>query len=60
MSFLVRNTNAGPFEITVKFLNFRTLENLAVQTKMQNLRVFYQKDANGTANSENSDPLGTV
>ena len=34
-----------------------------IQTKMPNLRVFYQKDANGTANSEDSDqtaPLGAI
>ena len=33
------------------------------QTKRQNLRVFHQKDANGTANSEDPDqtaPLGAV
>ena len=60
---------------TVKFLNFRTLENFAViylkfkrnlpkiQTKKPNLRVFHQKDANGIANSEDPDqtaPLGAV
>ena len=45
---------------TVKFLNFRTPENLAViylefKTKWPNLRVFCQKDANGIANSEVPD-----
>ena len=53
---------------TVKFLNFRTPENFAViylkfKQRGQNLRVFPQKDANGTANSEDPDqtaPLGAV
>ena len=34
-----------------------------IQTKMPNLRVFHQKDANGIANSEDPDqtaPLGAV
>ena len=37
---------------------FRTPENIAgpkIQTKRPNLRVFCQKDANGIANSEDSD-----
>ena len=37
--------------ITVKFVNFRTPENCCnlpkIQTKRPNLRVFFQKDANG-------------
>ena len=46
--------------ITVKFLNFRTLENCAVsflkvKQRGQTLRVFCQKDANGIANSEDPD-----
>ena len=53
---------------TVKFLNFRTLDNFAViypkiQTKRLNLRVFHQKDVNGIANSADPDqtaPLGAV
>ena len=44
---------------TVRFLNFRTPENCCnlpkIQRKMANLRVFHQKDANGIANSEDSD-----
>ena len=54
-------------ENLVKFLNFRTPENVAaiyqIQTKRPNLRVFHQKYANGTANSEDPDqtsPLGAV
>ena len=48
-----------------KFLDAKKLRcNLPkVQTKSQNLRVFRQKDANGIANSEDSDqtaPLGAV
>ena len=44
---------------TVKFLNFRTPENFAVIylkfKQMPKLRVFYQNDANGKANSEDPD-----
>ena len=48
-----------------KFLNARKLcFNLSkIQTKMPNLRIFCQKDANGIANSEDPDqtaPLGAV
>ena len=63
----------GASYFTVKFLNFGTPENFAViylkfKQKKPNLRVFRQKDANGIANSEDSDqtapdqtaPLGAV
>ena len=38
---------------TVKFLNFRTLQK--IQAKRPKLRVFYQNEANGIANSEDPD-----
>ena len=46
--------------ITVKFLNFRTPENFAVnylkfKQRGQNHRVFRPKDAKGRANSEDPD-----
>ena len=55
-------------QATIKFLNLRTAENFAViykkiQAKRPKLRVFYQNDANGIANSEDPDqtaPLGAV
>ena len=53
--------------VTVKFLNFHTRKLCCkppkIQTKMPNLRVFYQNDANGIANSGDPDqtaPLGAV
>ena len=55
--------------VTVKFLNFRTPENLDVfflkfkQRGQSFNRVFYQNNANGNANSEYPDktaPLGAV
>ena len=53
---------------TVKFLNFSDARKLCwylskIQTKRPKLRVFYQNDANGIANSEDPDqtaPLGAV
>ena len=56
------------FELTVKFLNFRTPEKFAViylkfKTKRPNCRVFHQKNANWIAISEDPDqtaPLGAV
>ena len=55
---MLRQWNIGCNNIiTVKFLNFRNFCcNLPrIQTKMQNLRVFCQNDANGIANSEDPD-----
>ena len=44
---------------TVKFQNFRTPENCRnlpkIQTKRPKLKVFCQNDANGIANSEDTD-----
>ena len=51
------------FLITVKFLNWRTPENFAIQSNRPNLRVFRQNDANGIANNEDPDQtarLGAV
>ena len=53
---------------TVKFLNFRMPENIAViylkfKQRRQTLWEFHQKGANGIANNENPDqtaPLGAV
>ena len=53
---------------TVELLNFLNARKLCcnlpkIQTKRPNLRVFPQKDANGTANSEDPDqttPLRAV
>ena len=53
---------------TVKSLNFRTPENFSeiyvkFKQKVQTLGYFFQKEANGIANSEDSDqtaPLGAV
>ena len=50
---------------TVKFLNFPTPENLAVnylkfKQRDQTLGYFIKKDANGIANSEDPDPRGAV
>ena len=54
-------------ETTIKFLNFSMPEQFAVIylkfKQRPNLRVFRQKDANGIANSEDTDqtaPLGAV
>ena len=55
-------------KVTVKFLNFRTPENFAVNTlkfkqKSQTLRYFIKKIAKGIANSEDPDqtaPRGAV
>ena len=56
--------------ITVKFLNFRMPENFAViHLKLKQrgqtighfvIKVFYQKDANGIANSEDPDRIAPL
>ena len=63
----MKTVTATKTKSTVKFLNFRKQENLAVINlkfkQRPNHRDFPQKDANGKANSENPDqtaPLGAV
>ena len=59
---------SGFLIVTVKFLNIRKPEIFAVihlkfKQRGRTLRVFYQKGANGPANSEDPDqtaPLGAV
>ena len=62
---LQKETENSCFRKVPKFSDIRKLRCnlLKIQTKSKNLRVFWQKDANGKANSEDSDqtaPLGAV
>ena len=52
---------SSEISITVKFLNFRAPENFAVIYLKFKLRVFFfQKDANGIANSEDPDQTASL
>ena len=68
MGFGSLNTERRPLYPSVKLLNFRTPEILAVvyqrfKQTSQTLRVYCQNGANGIANSEDPDqtaPVGAV
>ena len=68
-NFTVTTKHSEPDkEHTVKFINFRTPENIAIiylkfKQRRQTIAKFHQKGANGIANSEDPDqtaPLGAV